>query len=45
MFGLEKLCLIVLGYPNGMLFLCAIMGVGKINIKIIIEVIIFKYVW
>jgi hypothetical protein len=29
MFGFEKLCSICLGYSNGMMFLCVVMGVGK----------------
>jgi hypothetical protein len=29
MFGLEKLCLVFLRYPNGMVFLCVVAGMGK----------------
>jgi len=31
MFGLEKMCLILLRYSNGLLFLCMVMGVRKKN--------------
>jgi hypothetical protein len=46
MANLEILSLILfLGYSSGKLFLFAIMGMGKTNIKKIITFIICKYVW
>jgi hypothetical protein len=30
----KKLCSVLLGYPNGVLFLCVVMGMGKVILKI-----------
>jgi hypothetical protein len=45
-FGLENLCLILVGYQNEILFLCVVVGVRKANIeKITFYNIISKCVW
>jgi hypothetical protein len=42
--GLENLCLILLGYPNEILFLCVVVGVRKTSIEKITFVTISKCV-